>query len=242
MSPIVSRFGYASHVVDSNAVAMRPIVVCPLEFERRSLARAGLEAAFDVVCCGPGPEGVRRFGDAYPLADRTVILAGLGGGLTPTVRRGEACWITAVLDAQSRRRWRPTIITRPDEATAAVDVVACSSNATLTTVRDKAQHHAATGADVVDRESTAFAAVATDRKWSWGIVRGISDGLDDELPASVDDWVDEAGGTRLGRVLSAVAASVSAGPFLLPSLLELRVRGAAAMSAVASALRRFSAE
>ena len=88
------------------------------------------------------------------------------------------------------------------------------------------------GASVCDTESHAFAAACRERSrvWPtrWGVLRGVSDGADDVLPACVSGWVDERGRTRVGRVLRDVLLRrVSVG-----ELTSLGSRSKRALSAV----------
>jgi hypothetical protein len=85
------------------------------------------------------------------------------------------------------------------------------------------------GADLVDLESRAFAVAATSRGWRWGIVRGISDAANTDLPGGIERWVDGAGRLRWPFVL----AAMSRRPALLGPLLRLRRDAWAAMRAVA---------
>lgn len=88
------------------------------------------------------------------------------------------------------------------------------------------------GASVCDTESHAFASACFERSrvrpTRWGVLRGVSDGADDVLPACVSGWVDERGRTRVGRVLRDVLfRRVSVG-----ELTSLGSRSKRALSAV----------
>jgi len=53
---------------------------------------------------------------------------------------------------------------------------------------------------LVDMESHAFASACEIRGLRWLILRSVSDGPQDELPAQAPSWVDAAGRTRPMRV------------------------------------------
>jgi nucleoside phosphorylase len=96
----------------------------------------------------------------------------------------------------------------------------------------KRAERARSGADVVDMESAAFAREAMARGWRWTIVRGISDGALDALPADVADWTDADGRTRAARV----AVALLRRPALARDMARLGARSRRAMAAVARAL------
>jgi adenosylhomocysteine nucleosidase len=92
-------------------------------------------------------------------------------------------------------------------------------------------------ADIVDMESAAFADVSTTRGWRWAIIRGISDAVDDRLPAGIDRWTDQWGETQLGTV----AGDLATRPWMLPAVIALGRRSRAAMHAVRDALLQLDA-
>ncbi len=112
-------------------------------------------------------------------------------------------------------------------------VVSCPANTLLTPAAKRAwaEH---SPADLVDLESAAFARIAVEKGWDWGIVRGVSDGPDTTLPGGIDTWVDGQGRSRPGRVLRAVLG----GRVGVGQLARLRTQGIAAMTAAAVVLQR----
>jgi hypothetical protein len=210
------------------AVSRRLVVVCPLEFERRGLLRAGVSAFADVACCGPGAAGVRAWSLGFQNNDRPVVLAGLAGALNPGIRMGSAFAIGEVIKVESGARWRAHLGDRGDDLKTAVSVPA-----TLTNPDSKQEVYRATQADIVDLESASFAQIASDRSWRWGVVRGVSDSHSDHLPANIDSWVHSDGTTRLPVVLGAILMHPSA----LFAANRLRRAGAAALKSVAVLLQ-----
>ena len=202
----------------------RAIVVCPLEFERRLLVRAGVGRRCELACCGPGAERVRRWASRQTPSG-AVFLCGLAGALSDTFAVGTACAVAAVEGDDGQ--FRPSIT---ESAGAAVS---CPPS-TLTTPAVKRAWAEHTGADLVDLESAAFARIAVSKGWDWGIVRGVSDGPDTTLPCVLDTWVDARGRSRPGRVLRAVLG----GRVGIGRLARLRADGIAAMSAAAVVLDR----
>ena len=85
----------------ATALEHDPIFVVPLEHERRVLVASGLPAD-RVDTCGPGREGIRRWADRHPDLDRPVILAGIAGGLDPTLESGTIVVVDEVVDPQGQ--------------------------------------------------------------------------------------------------------------------------------------------
>ena len=78
------------------------IVVCPLEFERRALRRAGLSGC-ELACCGPGANALRSWAqDRKP--DGPVILCGLAGSLREGFATGRAYVVTTVIGEDGSQR------------------------------------------------------------------------------------------------------------------------------------------
>lgn len=214
--------------------APRPVVVCPLEFERRALLSAGLNQRCEVICCGPGPTRVASWVKALGDSVQPIILAGLAGALVEHARAGSAWIIDEVIDAESDRRWRPTFVP-PIRAQGfqRAGVAITSSTTGIASREIKVELHRRTGAALVDLESVAFARAATDEGLRWAIVRGVSDGLGESLPNGVESWVDESGRSRLLTVFGAIIRR----PMTLQSVLRLRRQGLIAMRATGNVIR-----
>lgn len=206
-----------------------PIVVCPLEYERRSLERAGVGRLSELDCCGPGAERLGAWAERLGGGERVVILAGLAGALHSKRPAGTAWQVTGVHDAQRDEPWVPTF----DLAGRADGQERCVVTSTTGTVLGpvaKERLAGQTGADLVDLESVVFARAATRLGWRWGIVRGVSDGVDEALPGLIDRWIDERGRSRPG----AVALALLRRPGWMPGVIRLAGQSRSAMRAVAA--------
>ena len=168
--------------------------------------RRGLARRCHLHCCGPGAEAVAGWTGTIDPGDAPVILAGLAGALRPTHRVGTAHVITEVRPENGKAiipSWPDRHTNEPPRGGVGAAVV--TSVATL--VHEpafKAALAARTGADLVDLESAAFASAAASRGWRWGIVRGVSDAADSDLPADVGTWIDAAGRLRWTALLAAL--------------------------------------
>ena len=173
----------------------RPIIVCPLEFERAALRRAGVDRWAELCCCGPGSERMAQWWAALRTISSPIILAGVAGSLNDSHQAGCAWWISEVVDARTGTQFVPSwfapasrcIITSVDQA--------------VGNPAAKERLHLQTGADLVDMESLTFARCAAQREATWAIVRGVSDGAQSSLPKGINRWVNQRGQTQGLRVL-----------------------------------------
>lgn len=204
-------------------------VFCPLEVERKAVVRAlrrGGKFIVHIERTGPGAaaveHAVRRIG---PRA-AWYVLAGVAGGLREGI--GGAPGIGRVVDGRGGE-WRPTI--------GAGEAVIAGVDDVVATPEDKRSLRETTGADLVDTESHGFARVCAELGVEWGIVRGVSDGVDDALPREVAGWVDEAGRTRTGRVIVDLARR----PAMVREVAQLGRRSGAAMRVVGERIAALAA-
>jgi nucleoside phosphorylase len=207
-----------------------PVVLCALRFERAALRRCGIARHARLVCCGPGAAAVGAWahGSAAPPAGTTVILAGVAGSLREAMPVACAFVASAVVDEQGRR-FSPTL---PWRSAAVRSALITSVAATLCDAAAKESCARRRGADLVDRESGAFAEAGTRRGWRWAVVRGVSDGPKARLPREIDAWLDGRGRARLARILLEVLRR----PGTARVILRLRRDGTTAMRHVAEAI------
>ncbi|HRQ76821.1 MAG TPA: hypothetical protein PK098_12980 [Phycisphaerales bacterium] len=205
----------------------KPIIVCPLRFEAAALRRAGLAQSCDLVCSGPGEQGIHAWGESANIpAGRKVLLAGLAGGLTARCGKGRAFAASCIV---MRGGERATPFLTDEESRSAI---IATSPQVLASREEKAAFARTTGADLVDQESEAFAILAAHRGWMWGVVRGVSDDMGTSLPVGLETWVNECGGTRVMRV----AMSLLSGAVSLREVRRLGADSREAMAAVAERL------
>ena len=202
------------------------IVVCPMEIERRAL---GHIAGARVDVCGPGPTAFRHWA-ASIQPNVTVILAGVAGGLSAHAQLGEARCIEDVWIRGASIERTAFRLPGPAWRVAGSDHLVATSEA-------KRQLALESGATIVDMESHAFTIEATRRGWRHAIVRGVSDGHDDEIPAEVESLVDQRGRTRVFAATTLLLRR----PALLGTLRELGRRTERAMASVGEIVRALAA-
>lgn len=201
-------------------------IITPLSFEAQQLRGIASSHRWSVRICGPGAGGVQRFGEQCSIpAGATVILAGLGGGLNPSLQVGDLVVANEVLNGHGVAFTPP--LQRPEAGGRVV-----SSNVICSTPSDKSDLRDRSGADAVDLESGPFAALAEDRGWIWGVLRGISDDASMELPLECSQWTSSKGQLRPMNL----AWSVLRQPRLALQLPRLGQHSRMAMGAVAQGL------
>jgi hypothetical protein len=161
-----------------------------------------------------------------------LVLAGLAGGLREV---GGAVIAAKVVDETGRIWACPPV---PEKAGPQWATILATS-APVYSLSEKAAWRERSGAVAVDTESHGFAAAccaAATAGWtgSWSIVRAVSDGPDEVLPARTARWVTAQGRTRVGRLVLDLLRR----PRLLPSVVRLGRRGKAALKSVSGCLER----
>lgn len=188
-----------------NLATTTVIIACPLRYEakliRRSLRHAfahdrAHHFRFDVQCCGLGAAGVNNWSANADMPRGTVvIMAGTCGSLRDDIRAGQSFIVSEVRDGEGGT-WSPSL--RSDTSRAVV----VSVNAIIAGADDRRSLGERSGAQIVDWESVAFARVANERGWNWGIARGVSDDFQTHMPANMEHWLTPAGGMRIGPMLA----------------------------------------
>jgi hypothetical protein len=170
---------------------MRPLILCPTRFEfghvRRAAAALGAECMVVGVGCGC-EAAIRRIAQDRQ-GDRPALLVGIAGGLDPRATVGKAFLAERVIDERGMAH-----MPRLAGGVARLPLT-CSE---VVVVGEAARESAAqrTGAAMVDMESGPFARVASEARWRWGVLRGVSDDAARDLPAEVMRWLRLDGGTN----------------------------------------------
>ncbi len=207
------------------------IILCPLEFERRALQSAASAHGWTLVRTGPGAGPARWLDGSRVPEGEVVVLAGVAAGLTSAAGVGTAWAAGAIVEIDSDAA--PRGVLRPSFAMRGVDTATFAWTSTpLLDAACKARAAARTGAQLADMECAPFARAAEQRGVRWAVVRGVSDGALDEMPAQAFAWTNAEGRTRV----SAVACDLLRAPALLPRVVRLGQASVRAMRAVALAL------
>ena len=212
----------------------RATVLCPLHYEYQQLHKAGISDIAEIICCGPGPENITHWAEREGSQRERVILAGLAGGLRDSVQTGQAYIASQVVSSDGRRFTSSLQLNyQGDPRNKPKRISVTSVEHPVTDSEGKQALTEKTGADVVDCESAIFAEAAGIFGWQWGIVRGISDDHNTNLPHDIRKWIDEHGKTRTWRV----AGGLIFRPWLISNVLTLRYQSKLAMQSVADVLQ-----
>ena len=138
-----------------------------------------------------------------------LILAGVAGGLSHDVEIGQAFQITHVTDSSG------AIIAQDDSMTPKAAL--CTVDAIVETLEDRLKLHGATGADLVDMEASHFIRACEARELSWMVFRGVSDDVESAIPPGCEDFIDEGGHSRIGRIFLSLALH----PWRIPAMVHL---------------------
>ncbi len=188
-----------------------PLILAPTRFElktiRAELSNLGIPASFD--CIGVGPGAVWRWAQssastqtARSPAGRTVILAGVAGALDPAFAVGSVRSASMIIGAGSEFS-RPSPSYMPPLQSSRTTVIA-SVDMTCSDSKRKQALRKQTGAGMVDMESAAFAALATERGWNWGVLRAVSDDHATEIPKWMNSLVHNDGSLQVATLATSI--------------------------------------
>jgi adenosylhomocysteine nucleosidase len=202
---------------DVGIVAALPIEVAPLIARFQNVRKYASERHTVVegdcagklvalITCGPGRKAGAR-GVALLLAGhrpRWVISLGFAGALAPGWHRNDIVLATEVVDPDGRRLAIDVHV--PDQASAADERPGrlLTVDRIVRTAAEKAELHQRFGADVVDMETSAVAALCAERGTRFLSVRVISDDAATDLPPEVLSVLGRTGAYRIGAAMGAV--------------------------------------
>ena len=161
-----------------------------------------------MIVTGMGRQAARR--GAQLLIDghrpRWVVSVGFGGALNPSLARFDLVLATEVLDLEGHRYAMD--LTMPDRAGGEGPRLQTGRLLTVDsivrTAAEKADLHRRFGADVVDMETSAVAALCSERSLRFLSIRIISDDAQTELPAEVVELMTRSGSYRVGAAMRAI--------------------------------------
>lgn len=167
-----------------------------------------------------------------------LLSFGVAGGLDPALRVGDVIFSNHVVTSLDESYGtRPSgeqkkIKMRASNQTLSASV--CGVDMILFTPAEKAALYTTSHASAADMESHAVAREAQTRGLPFFIMRVISDGAGDKLPAFVAKAVNAAGQPQVMPILKGLAVN----PFSLPQLLKLKKNTDQALSSLQLAATR----
>ncbi len=161
-----------------------------------------------LVCSGAGPERARKGLETVLQVERprAVIVAGVAGGLDPSLVSGEL-----VVSDQSHRSWLRRVQTKLPQVRVGPLL---TSRRVIVSAVNKSAAFRDSGALAVDMETEAVAEVCP---LPWLGLRAISDTAQEDLPLDFNDFLDQRGRPHYWSILAEVARR----PGRIPDLLRL---------------------
>jgi hypothetical protein len=195
----------------------RVLILTAMQMEADAIKAAKIDRPHQLQVVGPGAK--RMPADLDRDKPSGVILAGIGGGLDPSLRCGDV-----VIDEMSDLKTIALPYRRGGIYTA---------DRIIATPEQKREALEKTGAIVVDMET----AIVRERAKQLGVpflgVRVVGDGAGDTLNPIVLTLIDERGRAKLGTV----AAAMIRHPMLLRDLIHLRRTAKVALQSLGRAMR-----
>ena len=200
---------------DIGVVAATPMEVAPL-LARLDRVRKYAGPKFTIVegeCAGKlvalvltGMGRARAQRGAELLLDghrpRWIVSAGFGGALDPSLRRNDLVLPDEVVNLEGRRFGIDLAVPPGTQGLRSGRLLTVDDF--VRKAAEKADLRARTGADVVDMETSAIAALCGDRGVRFLAVRVISDESGVDLPPEILAIVGPTGGLRLGATMGAL--------------------------------------
>jgi len=192
-------------------------ILVALEIEAIAV-RGGLASEWPVRVVTVGP-GAMRMPEAATLRRVThVIVAGLGGGLDPSLASGDVVLDTALPDLSRRLQERGVARAGPVH----------TADRIVESPRAKRALFDRTGASVVDMEQAVVvgrlrASEAGPGRQAVIGIRAVLDPADRALPAAFTEMIDEAGRARAGRAVRVLLRRPGMIPAAIASMRQSRV-------------------
>jgi adenosylhomocysteine nucleosidase len=159
-----------------------------------------------LVVTGPGRAAARRGAELLLAGHRPrwIVSAGFAGGLDPGLRRDDLVLATEVVDLEGGRFAIDLSVPEAAQGQRLSSGRLLTVDAIIRTAAEKAELRRRFGADVVDMETSAVAALCGERAVRFLSVRAISDEAGTDLPPEILSVLGRTGSYRLGAALGAL--------------------------------------
>lgn len=161
-----------------------------------------------LIVTGMGRQAARR--GAQLLIDghrpRWVVSAGFGGALNPSLARFDLVLATEVVDIEGHRFDIDLAMSERagGEGRRLQTGRLLTADTIVRTASEKADLHRRFAADVVDMETSAVAALCSERSLRFLSIRIISDDAQTELPPELVEMMTRSGSYRVGAAMRAI--------------------------------------
>lgn len=184
-----------------------------------------------VALNGMGRPSAQRAAEALLAGHRPrwIVSAGFAGALDPTLRRNDVVLPREVVNAEGARFTIDLGLPDGSERSGLRTGRLLTSDAIAATAAAKAELRRQHGADLVDMETSAVAALCAERGVRFLSVRVVSDEAANDLPPEASAILGESGGLRLGATVGVLWKR----PGSIKDLLTLRTHANEAAAALA---------
>jgi adenosylhomocysteine nucleosidase len=231
--------------VDVGIVAALPMEVAPLRLRLKDVRKYGAKGQTVVeghlggklvalVETGMGraraQRGAQRLIDGH--RPRWIVSAGFAGSLNPEIARNAVLFPVEVTNVEGRSfptEWPPGV---PLPAKAERRGRLLTTDEVVLKAEGKARLRAEHGADLVDMETSAVAALCLERGTHFLALRVVSDDASTDLPPEILAIMGDSGSYRLGAALGAIWRR----PSSLKEMLALREQATQAADRLAKAM------
>jgi adenosylhomocysteine nucleosidase len=190
-------------------------------FRRLAVKIHGVKILVTGIGARNAETSLRRFLAQHPV--KRVFTCGFCGGLNPDLEGSEVIFMTGYPELERRLL-----------AAGAKLATFISSPRIITTVAEKQQLRAKTGADVVEMESEAILAVCREKKIPCAMVRAVSDTAGEDLPLDFNELARPDMNLHYGKLFLAIAKS----PGKIGALMKLQKKTKLAAKNLARVLEK----
>ncbi len=195
-----------------------------------------------IAYAGAGPDNARKASDLL-IAEgaRQLISWGCAAALTSHLKAGDFVLAASIvtqdhqkLDAD--RNWHTHVRELLSDTLVIHTGTLAESTRIISASTEKRQLHANTAADALDMESAALADIAVQNKIPWLVIRTIVDPVDMDLPAIIDQSMNNEGEIIIPRLLLKLLQK----PSEIPGLIRLGINFNAATKTLKSIARHLA--
>jgi adenosylhomocysteine nucleosidase len=132
---------------------------------------------------------------------RWIVSLGFAGALNLELRRNDIVTPNEVIDLESHRYAIDVVVPSDDQGPRVRTGRLLTVDQIVRTAAEKAELHQRLGADLVDMESSAVAALCSERLVRFLSIRVISDDAHSDLPAEIATLLTRTGSYRVGAAM-----------------------------------------
>lgn len=210
-----------------------PAFLFALEYEAASFRKLCPHAQIHIIGVGAARASLNTQRIIEHHRPPTIILAGYGGALRTGLKVGDVVIANRIISSEPAAFARAPSLILPTDPSSLISGIVISSQSMVGEPTQKQSLHDQFGADVVDLESYAVAAVCDRLQVSWAVIRVISDDVNTRISPHVQKVI------RAGKAsIIAVLKSMLLHPSSVVEFMRLANDAALARRKLAQSLAR----